>query len=262
LNTGDFWYHSNFLNFINTSNPDVSGTWKFVISELQAAEDCGERVWLFGHVLSGWDGSNPLQNPSNLFYQIVDRYSPHVIANVFFGHTHEDQVMIYYANNATQQTAETALTPGWIGPSVTPLTNLNSGFRLYEVDTGSFEIYEAYTFYADVSSFPSLENTTHGPTFKLEYSTREAYGAAANWPQNEPLNAAFWHSVTEAMQKNHSIVEQFNTYQGKSSIKSPNCTNDACADAKVCYIRSGSVPLGRQCLQGYGSVQSAFSPKK
>jgi len=64
---------ANFLNFINTSNPDVSGTFKFMIQELQAAEDAGERVWLFGHVLSGWDGSNPNANPTNLFYQIVDR---------------------------------------------------------------------------------------------------------------------------------------------------------------------------------------------
>jgi hypothetical protein len=97
----DFWYRSNFLNFINTSNPDVSGTFRFVIDELQAAEDNGERVWLFAHVLSGWDGSNPLPNPTNLFYQIIERYSPHVIANVFFGHTHEDQFMIYYANNVS-----------------------------------------------------------------------------------------------------------------------------------------------------------------
>lgn len=47
----------------------------------------------------GWDGSNPLADPTNLFYQIIDRYSPHVIQNVFFGHTHEDQVFIFYANN-------------------------------------------------------------------------------------------------------------------------------------------------------------------
>jgi hypothetical protein len=97
----DFWYRSNFLNFINTSNPDVSGSFEFLIDELQAAEDNGERVWLFAHVLSGWDGSNPLPNPTNLFYQIVERYSPHVIANIFFGHTHEDQFMLYYANNVS-----------------------------------------------------------------------------------------------------------------------------------------------------------------
>ena len=86
----------------------------FLILELQAAEDAKERVWILGHVLAGWDGSNPLPNPTNLFYQIVDRYSPHVIANIFFGHTHEDQVMIYYANNGTVQTSENALTLGWI----------------------------------------------------------------------------------------------------------------------------------------------------
>lgn len=228
----DFWYKSNFLNFINTSNPDVSGTFKFVIDELQAAEDAGERVWLFAHVLSGWDGSNPMPNPSNLFYQIVERYSPHVIANIFFGHTHEDQSMIYYANNGTKQSLDTALNNGWIGPSVTPLTNLNSGFRMYEVDTGSFDIYEAYTWYTDVHTFSNM--TRQGPTFELEYSTRETYGGAAGWPQDAPLNATFWHAVTEAMEKDHSLVSKQNTLTGKSSIKSPNCTNAACAEARIC----------------------------
>ncbi|KXT17968.1 hypothetical protein AC579_9630 [Pseudocercospora musae] len=254
----DFWYKSNYLNFINTSNPDVSGMFKWVIQELQAAEDAGERVWLFAHVLSGWDGTNPVPNPTNLFYEIVERYSPHVIANIFFGHTHEDQFMIYYANNATNQSRDTALNVGWIGPSVTPLTNLNSGFRMYEVDTGSFDIYDAYTWYADVNSFSNL--TTHGPTFQLEYSTRETYGPAAKWPTDAPLNATFWHAVTEAMAQDHSLVSRFNILQGKSSVKSPNCTNNACAEAKICYMRSGSVPLCRQCPQGYGSVQSAFKP--
>jgi Calcineurin-like phosphoesterase len=247
LNT-DFWYKSNFMNFINTTNPDNSGIFKFLIDELQSAEDKGERVWILGHVLSGWDGSNPLPNPTNLFYQIIDRYSPHVIANVFWGHTHEDQFMIYYANNGTSQTAENALTTGWIGPSVTPLTNLNSGFRVYEVDTGSFDIYEAYTFYSDINKASTLNGT--GPTYQIEYSTRDAYGPAAKWPKDAPLNATFWHTVTEAMEKDHSLVSTFNTYEGKMSIKSPNCTNDACAEAKICYMRSGSVPLGRQCPQG------------
>ena len=73
--------------FINTTDPDNAGVFKWMIKELQAAEDAGERVWIVGHVLSGWDGSNPLPNPTNLFYQIVERYSPHVISSIFFGHT-------------------------------------------------------------------------------------------------------------------------------------------------------------------------------
>ena len=73
--------------------------------------------------------------------------------DIFFGHTHEDQfsvrhdfmcafpladfgqIQIYYANNATNISADAALATSWIGPSLTPLTNLNSGFRVYEVDS-------------------------------------------------------------------------------------------------------------------------------
>ncbi|KAL8736504.1 MAG: hypothetical protein Q9166_000296 [cf. Caloplaca sp. 2 TL-2023] len=247
LNT-DFWYKSNYLNYYNMTNPDVSGMQAFLIQELQAAEDAGERVWILGHVLTGWDGTNPLPNPTDLFYQIIDRYSPHVIANVFFGHTHEDEFMIYYANNGSDISSSNALTTGWIGPSVTPLTNLNSGFRMYEVDTGNFDVYNAYTWYSNVSDFGRLDPTVTGPTYRFEYSTRNTYNIG--WPASAPLNATYWHAVTVAMEKNHDLVSIFNTLEGKSSVKSPNCTNDACAQAKICYMRSGSVALGLSCPQG------------
>ncbi|KAJ5493309.1 hypothetical protein N7539_002055 [Penicillium diatomitis] len=244
----DFWYRSNLLNMINTTNPDNSGIFSWVIEELQAAEDVAERVWLVGHVPSGWDGSNPIPDPTNLFYQIVDRYSPHVIANIFFGHNHEDQFMVYYANNGTVRNESTALATGWIGPSVTPLTNLNSGFRLYEVDTGDFNVYEAYTFYSNVSDYSALRGT--GPTYRFEYSTRDTYGPAAAWKPDAPLNATFWHRVTEAMEKEISLVTLQNQLQGRLSVESPTCDSAACQQAKVCYMRSGSVALGRQCPQG------------
>ncbi|KAJ5924315.1 hypothetical protein N7466_008502 [Penicillium verhagenii] len=255
----DFWYRANLLNFINSTNPDNSGMLAWMIDELQKAEDAGERVWIIGHVLTGWDGSNPLPDPTNLFYQIVDRYSPHVIANTFWGHTHEDQFMVYYANNGTVRNEQTALSTGWVGPSVTPITNLNSGFRMYEVDTGDFNVYEAYTFFSNVSEYSHLNNT--GPKYQIEYSTRDTYGPAAGWDKHSPLNATFWHRVTEAMETNMELVTLQNALQGKLSVQSPVCNTTACQKAKVCYMRSGSPGLGYQCPQGYGSVQSPFTPK-
>jgi hypothetical protein len=118
---------------------------------------------------------------------------------------------------------------------------------MYEVDTGSFDIYDAHTFYSDVNGFRNL--SANGPTFRYEYSARETYGQAAGWPDSAPLNATFWHAVTEAMEKDRSLVSRFNTLQGKSSVLTPNCTNAACAAAKICYMRSGDVALGRQCPQ-------------
>lgn len=255
----DFWYTRNWLNMINSTNADNSGVFRWLINELQASEDARERVWIIGHVPSGWDGTHTLPNPSNLFYQIVERYSPHVISGIFFGHTHEDQFTVFYGNNATVQNTDNALMTAWIAPSITPLVNLNPGYRLYEIDTGDFSIFEAYTFYSNVSSYEDLDIQT-GPTFQLEYNTRETYGPAINWPQEAPLNATFWHKVTEAMEKNRTLVSIQNSLQGRLSVKTPNCTSEECTSAKICYMRSANVALGKNCKQGYSSVQGPFWP--
>ncbi|KAH7104878.1 sphingomyelin phosphodiesterase [Auriculariales sp. MPI-PUGE-AT-0066] len=255
LNT-DMWYPANYFAFINMT-ADTSGMLRFLTDELQDAEDVGERVWIIGHVLTGWDGSNTLIDPSNLFYQIVDRYSPHVIANIFFGHTHEDQFSIYYTNNATEQSSEAARAVAWIGPSLTPVTGLNSGFRVYEVDSGSFEIMDAHTWISNVSTFASLEGQTeHGPAYTYEYSSREVYGKTIEWGADEPLNATWWHRVTEAMEQNPTLVQTFTQLQSKSSDRTPPCTSKECVEAKICYMRSGSACIAKQnCQQGFGSVQ-------
>ena len=84
INT-DFWYVSNIFNYFNFTNPDQSGILGFLISELEACEAKGQRAWIIGHVLSGYDGSQGLPNPTALFYSIVRRFSPATIAGVFFG---------------------------------------------------------------------------------------------------------------------------------------------------------------------------------
>jgi hypothetical protein len=144
---------------------------------------------------------------------------------------------------------------------MTPLTNVNAGYRMYEVDTGDFSVYNAYTYYSDVSTYPSINASETGPVFKFEYSTRDAYRLTPAWPANAPLNATYWHLVTEAMEVDRSMISKFNAYQGRMSVKSPNCTSNACAAAKVCYMRSGSVALGRSCAQGFNSVQGLYTGK-
>jgi len=255
LNT-DFWYRKNYFNYVNMTNPDPSGMLRFLTDELQAAEDAKERAWIVGHVLSGWDGSSSLTNPTNLFYQIVDRFSPHVISAILFGHTHEDLFTIFYANNGTIVAKDTAQTVAWVAPSISPMTNLNSGFRMYEVDAETFEILDAHTWYSDVSAFSSLDHQGPGPTWRYEYDTRELYGSGIEWPQNAPLNATWWHMVTERMEGEPSLVQTFTENQGKQSVHSPACTSDECVKAKICYLRSGSSAIGKHnCLQGYGTVQ-------
>ncbi|KAH9838385.1 sphingomyelin phosphodiesterase [Rhodofomes roseus] len=243
LNT-EFWYTQNAYNYINLSSSDNSGMLRFLTDELQAAEDAGDRAWILGHVPSGYDTADPISNPTNLFYQIVDRYSPHVIAGVFFGHTHKDQLHLFYANNGTVMNAETALAVAWLGPSVTPLTDYNAGFRVYEVDSGTFEVLDSYTWYADVNSFPGLDGqAAYGPEFQFEYSARDIYGSAVpDWGPNDPLNATWWHRVTEAMESDSALVETYTKLMTKSSVKTPPCTG-SCINQTICAIRSGSASI-------------------
>ncbi|KAJ7292749.1 sphingomyelin phosphodiesterase [Mycena rebaudengoi] len=234
-------HYSAFMRVISL-NTDICaitlGMLRFLTDELQDAEDAGDRVWIIGHVLSGWDGSNPLVNPTDLFYQIVDRYSPHVIANILFGHSHEDQLSIFYANNATAINAQTAQAVSW-------------------VDSSTFDVVDAFTWRSDVNTYAALDSQTEfGPTYEFEYSTRETYGKAVpGWGPNDPLNATWWHRVTEAMEADSSLVKTFHTLQGKTSVRTQACSDD-CVKAKICYMRSGSAAIAKQnCAQGFGSVQ-------
>ena len=126
-----------------------------------------------------------------------------------------------------------------------------------------------------MSTYPSLDlQTAHGPTYSFEYSARDAYGAnIPGWTANDPLNATWWHHVTDgsfyalsqesstdnillAMLSNTSLISTFTKFQGKGSVKSPPCTTTDCINAKVCYMRSGSASIAKQnCEPGFGSVQ-------
>ncbi|KAG6842424.1 hypothetical protein C0991_007554 [Blastosporella zonata] len=58
---------------------------------------------------------------------------------------------------------------------------------------------DAHTWKSDVSSYPDLDGqTAFGPVYTYEYNTRQAYGKTITaWTANDPLNATWWHHVTE-----------------------------------------------------------------
>lgn len=81
----DFWYKENIFNYWNVTNPDPSGILKWMADELSACEKRGQRAWIIAHVLTGYDGTSAMPNPTALFYSIMRRFSPATIAAVFFG---------------------------------------------------------------------------------------------------------------------------------------------------------------------------------
>lgn len=175
--------------------------------------------------MSGYDGSDQLPNPSALFYSIVRRFSPATIAGIFFGHTHEDQLMVYYdyaasslsalgLRNTTDVDYNSPLNVGFIGPSVTPLSGNNAGWRMYQVDAKTFSVMNFQTYFANVSE-SSLWTT---PEWRFEYDARAVYDTNSSWGSTQPLNATFWHGVTNEMLANVSLVETYNLLETKVSL--------------------------------------------
>lgn len=85
LNT-NFCYNLNWWLYEQPAKKDPNGILKWLIRQLQRSEDARERVWIIGHTPPG--DSSCFHDYSNYYYQVVERYAPHVIAGQFFGHTH------------------------------------------------------------------------------------------------------------------------------------------------------------------------------
>jgi sphingomyelin phosphodiesterase len=61
---------------------DPSGILAWLVTELEAAEAAGERVWLMGHMPLG--STDAFHDASNYFDQIVQRFDA-TISAMFFG---------------------------------------------------------------------------------------------------------------------------------------------------------------------------------
>jgi sphingomyelin phosphodiesterase len=223
---------------------------RFLTDELQEAEDAGQRVWIMGHVPAGYDGGNPVINSPNLFYSIVQRYSPATIANIFFGHNHRDQFSLYYSYPPDKNGAffapgafntSTPLMTAWHSQSLTSIGGLNGGWRYYDVDAETFTIYDSHNFYADISV--AVDDIP--VQWQFLYSARETYDPNNTWPSTAPLNATFWDRLTKTITPD--LLNQYNFYETRASPLTPNCNSTACQSQKICYMRSGSAYLGLQC---------------
>jgi len=158
------------------------------------------------------------------------------------------------------------------------LTGLNAGYRVYQVDAKTFSVMGAQTYIANISNSLAWKK----PVWEFEYDTRQAYADSADeveadvgddanadmrvsWPSTSPLNATFWHRVTEKMlsqsssgsdtdSSSPSLLDVYNMYESKSSsARTKRGAGDISPVQKVCFIRAGSWALGSQCNKGLGN---------
>ncbi|KAI0006916.1 putative acid sphingomyelinase [Xylariaceae sp. FL0662B] len=229
----NMYYIHNYWLYEEQMETDPNSQLAWLVSELDAAEKEGERVYIIGHMPMG--ASDAFHDGSNYFDQIIKRYSP-TIAALFFGHTHLDEFELSYADYA-DRTSAGALVTSYIAPSLTP-TSGHPAFRVYTVDPVTFAVLDATTYIANMSD-PDFRSNTARPTWSKYYSAKEAYGPLVSPPltaAGAELTPAFWHNVTEVLERNQTAFHEY--WARKRRGWAVGTCEGECVRAEVCKMRA------------------------
>ncbi|KAJ8941450.1 hypothetical protein NQ318_016890 [Aromia moschata] len=191
----------------------------FLSNELQEAEEHEEFVHIITHIPVG---NKECIEPWEVAYNsLVKRFS-HIIKGQFYGHTHTDEIKIFYDDYGTP------VNVGYNGGSLTPYTKYNPNYKLMTVDPNTYDILniDTYTF-----------NLTHanlfsdfGPEWFRLYSMKEGYGL-------DDLSPASIDNLAKHFLTNTQLASRYWRYyvrQGDASLKD-GC-NKACLKEIVCNI--------------------------
>ncbi|KXN73618.1 sphingomyelin phosphodiesterase [Conidiobolus coronatus NRRL 28638] len=222
-------YAYNVYLLLQPLNEDPNGMFKWFIKELQEAEAKGQKVFISSHVPP--NGADCLQKFSQTYSKIIKSFA-HIITAQFYGHTHWDEFEIFYSDS-NKKTAKNAVSNSFIAPSMTTFTDINPGFRIYEVDANSFYVKDFIQYYANLNEAKTWKN---GPEWKELYRPKTAYKVPS--AKGDYISPSFWHEVTELLE----TEQGFNLY---NNLKYKNSGLEPKVGAKdrkemICNLRASN----------------------
>jgi len=113
--------------WLNWQWVDNNGVLQWLVQVLHQAELSGEKVHIMSHIPPG--NGDCLGAWGRNYAKIIERFE-NIIRAQFFGHTHNDQFLVFY--DAVTQSRPLNL--GFITPSVTTYTGLNPSYTIYTID--------------------------------------------------------------------------------------------------------------------------------
>ena len=127
----------------------------------------------------------------------------------------------------------------YVAPSVTTFTNLNPGYRVYQVDRGSVDstisymgsVDRAFSVVDHQTYFLDLEKIMEGEeaTFELEYSAKSTYKLAN-------LSPTSWDELLSRMQEDDDLFDLFYRAFTKQHLLS-GC-DEECKMKYICTMKS------------------------
>lgn len=205
-----------FLSFPSSESSDPDHQLLWFVNTLDNAEKNNEKVYLIMHIAPSANdcGNDWYRN----YLNIVERYK-NIIMGHFAGHTHDDIFTVSYSTNGT--TLKPIITTYFAG-SVTPFTNENPGFRVYEIDS----VTKAVIDYTEYAMNLTLANIQGEPTWEPIYSARSAYSL-------EDMSPEAWRQASLKMGTDQDLLYQYWGRMGKNAFNSEcssTCLHDVWCD--------------------------------
>lgn len=241
------WNTKNLYNFWDVTNVDSYGIWNFLISELLESETCNQRVWITAHLPTS---SHSLAIPSKVFSKIVSRFSPKVIAAVFFGHAGKEGFQVLYKDREGKS-VEDVIGFALTAPSVSPHGGMNPAWKFYAVDSNSFEIVNSYTYYTPLNE--TFFNNGAEPVWDYGHSAREIFDPEQQWPVERNLDPEFWHHVGEKIRDWTNMTLLYNEleYQHSPYFDSEAFVGEyleQLTSDTYCKVTSFTISERKQCM--------------
>ena len=206
----------------------------WLAAELKDSHDHGDKVWMIYHIPPGIDGHSssvanavvPMWKPTYAdgFNKLLDEYRKTIEMN-FAGHTHLDDIRLI----KTQHTDTLVL----INPAVSPNVGQNPAFRVITVDSRG-ALQDVMTYY-----MPSLDTLQ----WKLEYSTRSAYGMAR-------INAKSYETLYRQINNSPPVSDKWKMYYSVSRLAGLR-DNKTYVRSLYCATGNSTVEDFQACLSGH-----------
>lgn len=186
-------------------NIDMGDMLTWIQVELQTAAVAGQYVYIVGHIPPDTHGC--LTNWVIAYNEIISVYAP-IIRGQFFGHTHFDEVRIFYRNELEPTGV------AYLAPSVTTYIGLVPTFRLYSTDPDTGAIVDHMTYTFDISKANYMEKLFTNPFWKpmpgwkFEYSARQAYDLPSLSPQA-------WHDFFQNIENEPEMLTKYYRHYGR-----------------------------------------------
>lgn len=172
--------------------------------ELLSAEEAGDKVHLIGHVPP--DHRECTEFWLYNYVRLMERFSDTIKAQ-FYGHTHRDEFRVVYGINDRENNQPVAFQ--FICPSITSYSQTNPAYRIYEIDSGTYEVVNYKTYYFNLKE-SNANQENQRPKWKMEYDANDVFNTTT----------VTHRTMHQALQQLRTSDEKFQQYFHRFYVQS------------------------------------------